>query len=229
MKKIILLLFVLFITNKSFAQQTSFNTELSKFCAQALKDTNTINTERKILLNKIAQELINKKYVLFTCKTNSRRTQLLQAWAQASFMYSGLFNKFSLSTGDIITEVYPEVSNVLQASGFYCSYVDDGENKGYLVSVSKDMPINIILSKNYFGIIDTTYIVIVDVCFEEETSNITSSSPHYDLPYQSPSIYDRTPLEKKKYAELNKTIAIEMMYLAQKTKQLLIAQNKQAK
>jgi hypothetical protein len=39
------------------------------------------------------------------------------------------------------------------------------------------------------------------------------------LPYQSPTIFDKTAMEKMKYAELNKTIAIEMMYLAQKTKE----------
>ena len=218
MKKIILA-FLLLSISSTFAQQNSINKKLNDFCTDALSQTANIPAERKLLLDNLATEMANKKYIIFTCKTNSRRTLLLQAWTQAAFVYTGLFNKFALSTGDTVTEVYSEIANVLSTSGFYCSKTENGNDKGYLISINDELPINIILSKNYFGTIDTTHIVITNICAQNEISNIAITTKHLKLPYQSPAIFDKTELEKSKYAELNKTIAIEMLYLAQKTKE----------
>jgi hypothetical protein len=44
------------------------------------------------------------------------------------------------------------------------------------------------LSKNYFGTIDTRHIVIANVCVSNENSNIASTTKHFSLPYQSPLI-----------------------------------------
>jgi hypothetical protein len=200
------------------AQQNSFNKTLASFCAEALSKADSIAPARKQLLDNLAEEMTYKRYLMFTCKTNSRRTLLLQAWSQTAFIYMGLYNKFAISTGDTITEVYPEIANVLTASGFYCSKAVNGEEQGYLISVNKELPINIMLSKNYFGSIDTKHIVIANICGKNETSSIAATAKHFTLPYQSPLIYDGTAMEKIKYAELNKTIAIEMMYLAQQIK-----------
>lgn len=218
MKRILLILLLLSST-LSFAQQNNFNKKLYNFCTDALSQTDKIAADRKLLLDKLAEEMTYKRYVMFTCKTNSRRTLLLQAWTQAAFLYTGLFNKFALSTGDTVTEVYSEIANVLRASGFYCNKAENGDDKGYLISINEELPINIILSKNYFGTIDTTHIVITNICADKEQSKIALNTKHFILPYQNPTIYDKTELEKLKYEELNKTIAIEMMYLAQKIKE----------
>jgi len=218
MKTFLFALLVLSISS-SQAQQSNFNERLYNFCTDALGQIDKIPAERKVLLDNLAAEMTGKRHILFTCKTNSRRTLLLQAWAQAAFLYTGLFNKFALSSGDTITEVYPKIANVLMASGFYCSYAQNGSDKGYIISINDEYPINIILSKNYFGTIDTSHTVIANICADNELSNISLNAKHFNLPYQSPSIYDKTEVEKLKYTELNKTIAIEMMYLAQKTKE----------
>ena len=218
MKKILLAL-LLHSFSSTYAQQNNFNKKLYNFCTDALSQTSNIAADRKLLLDNLAAEMADKKYIMFTCKTNSRRTLLLLAWTQAAFVYTGLFNKFALSTGDTVTEVYPEIANVLSASGFYCNKTENGNDKGYLISINEELPINIILSKNYFGTIDTRHIVITNICAENERSNIADNTKHFDLPYQNPTIFDKTELEKQKYTELNKTIAIEMMYLAQKTKE----------
>lgn len=209
---------LLLMSTVAIAQQNNFNKTLANFCAEALNKTNTISPARKLLLDNLAEEMTYKRYVMFTCKTNSRRTLLLQAWSQTAFIYLGLYNKFAISTGDTITEVYPEIANVLSTSGFYCSKAENGGEQGYLISVNNKLPINIMLSKNYFGAIDTKYIVIANICGPNESSNIASTTKHFNLPYQSPVVYDGTEIEKSKYAELNKTIAIEMMYLAQQIK-----------
>jgi hypothetical protein len=222
----LLLALLLLCYSIGMAQQNHFNNNLYNFCTNALNQTSSISAERKVLLDNLAAEMVNKRHILFTCKTNSRRTLLLQAWAQAAFLYMGLFNKFALSAGDTITEIYPRIANVLISSGFYCRYAENGSDKGYIISINDEYPINIILSKNYFGVIDTSHIVIANICTTNEHSNIALSAKHYNLPYQSPSVFDKTEIEKIKYDELNQTIAIEMMYLAQKTKENLVKATK---
>ena len=218
MKKNLFAILIL-INTTLLAQQNNFNKKLYNYCTEALSQTANISSERKALLDLLAEAMVNKRHILFTCKTNSRRTLLLQSWAQTAFLYTGLYNKFALSTGDTITEVYPEIATVLTNAGFYCSKAENGADKGYVISINDELPINIILSKNYFGSIDTSHIVITNICAENEYSNIAVNTKHFKLPYQSPVIYDKTEAEKLKYNKLNYTIAIEMMYLAQKTKE----------
>ena len=228
MKKIISL-FLLLIIHTAYAQQTRFNEKLDKFCVQSIKESETIPVDRKTMLDQIAKELSEKKYILFTCQTNSRRTILLQAWAQTSFIYYGLYNKFAFSIGDTVTAVYPEVADILRESGFTCNKLANENSNGYVISISEELPVNIVLSKDFLGTIDTAKGVVVSICYNGEHSNIASTLKHINLPYQSPTTFENTPEEKKKYTELNKQIACEMFYVAQKTKEHIIKNIKSSK
>lgn len=85
MKKILLAL-LLHSFSSTYAQQNNFNKKLYNFCTDALSQTSNIAADRKLLLDNLAAEMADKKYIMFTCKTNSRRTLLLQAWTQAAFV-----------------------------------------------------------------------------------------------------------------------------------------------
>jgi hypothetical protein len=154
---------------------------------------------------------------------------LLQAWAQTSFIYYGLYHTFAFSIGDTVTQVHPDVANVLKESGFTCNKLTDENSNGYIISISEELPINILLSKDHLGTIDTAKGVVVSICYEGEHSHIAATVKHINLPYQSPVMFENTPEEKKKYTELNKQIAAEMFYLAQKTKELIIRNVKSSK
>jgi hypothetical protein len=216
MKKIWLLLaaqlFLLIVT----AQQTRFNKDLDKFCKSSLAEVKGISTERKLELESIARQLVKKKYVLFTCQTNSRRTVLLQVWAQTAFYYYGLFDKLSFSIGDTVTGIYPGVMGVLSRSGFYCMPGGNSEHTGYMVAVNKQYPQNLLLSKKELGTIDTDKGVVVNICESSEQSHIAAANIHSNLPYQSPVKYESTLQEKARYMALNRQIAREMLYLASK-------------
>lgn len=219
MKKILFVCLLLAI-KCGYAQQTQFNAVLDENCKQALNDT--VSDERKALLEDVAQQLVNKKYILFTCKTNSRRTLFLQAWAQTSFIYFGMYNKFAFSIGDTITQVYPLVVDVLRESGFSCTKMESGATQGYIISINEEIPANIILSKDDLGTIDTAQGVVVSICYEGEHSDIASSTKHVNLPYQSPTVFEGTPEENEKYHALNKQISAEMFYLSRRLKELII-------
>jgi len=228
MKKLIIA-FLLLTFKIGYSQQNHFNDALNKFCTESIKESAAIPAERKAILDKIAEELSQKKYILFTCHTNSRRTLLLQAWAQTSFIYYGLYHTFAFSIGDTATQVHPDVANVLKESGFTCTKITDESSNGYIISISEDLPINILLSKDHLGTIDTVKGVVVNICYAGEHSNIASTVKHINLPYQSPVVFENTPEEKKKYNELNKQIAAEMFYMTQKTKELIVTNTKPSK
>ena len=99
-------LLVLLFTAFQFtqAQENRFNSELDKFCKTSIKEFKNISKERKVVLDEMANQLARKKYVVFTCKTNSRRTLMLQVWAQTAFYYYSILGKYAFSIGDTITE-----------------------------------------------------------------------------------------------------------------------------
>ena len=204
----------------AYSQKVRFNAELDRFCKTSLAKTSTIPKERKAILDDIAKRLVNKKYILFTCKTNSRRTIMLQVWAQTAFYYYGLYNKLAFSMGDTVTGVYPEVTTVLMESGFYCRGSLQDHPEGYLISVNEELPDNLLQSKNELGKVDTSKGQVINICYTPaEQSSLATTPGHIDLPYQSPTPYDKTPQEKLKYAELNRQISVEMLYMAGKVRE----------
>ena len=222
-KKIFFVLAIL-LTAVQFthAQEHRFNSELDKFCKTTIKEFKSISKERKTVLDGMAEQLAKKKYVVFSCKTNSRRTLMLQVWAQTAFYYYGVHGKYAFSIGDTITSVYAGVAEILTEAGFYCTYQRNGEPSGYIISISKEYPLNMLSSKNKVGTIDTAKGVLVNICFDvNEQSNVAAANGHLDLPYQSPTQFENTPKEKETYEALNKQIAVEMLYLAKRTKGIM--------
>ena len=221
MKKGILLLTALINILFSYGQQIRFNDELDEFCKTSIREFSSIPVERKIILENTAELLSKKQYILFTCQTNSRRTLLLQVWAQTAFYYYGL-NKTSFSIGDTISSIYPGIVNIFKESGFTYNEFRNEDSKGYMISTSKKYPKNIIVPKKDLGKIDTSKVLLVSICFTGEKSVLASNTPHLNIPYESPKSFEKTPNETQKYFVLNKQISIEMFYLAQKTKEFII-------
>ncbi len=216
MKQVVLVLMAQLFFMAAQAQQTRFNKDLDKFCKSSLTEVKDIPGERKIELENIARQLVKKKYILFTCQTNSRRTVLLQVWAQTAFYYYSLYDKVSFSIGDTVTGIYPGVASVLSRSGFYCATGGNSEQYGYMVSVNKQYQQNLLLSKKDLGTIDTDKGIVVNICYGAEPSNISATNIHSNLPYQSPVKFESTLQEKARYMSLNRQIAREMLYLASK-------------
>lgn len=222
MKKIFLVFIVQILAfTTAHSQENRFNLELDKYCKITIKEFRTIPKERKAILNNMAEHLAKKKYIVFTCKTNSRRTLLLQVWAQTSFYYYGVFGKYAFSIGDTVTGVYPGVIDVLRESGFYCTNQKNVVPNRYVISISEEYPINMLSSKNEVGTIDTAKGVVVNICSDNEQPGITANTGPVNLPYQSPTLFEKTPQEKEKYRVINHQIALEMLYLAERTKAVI--------
>jgi hypothetical protein len=72
---------------------------------------------------------------------------LLQVWSQTAFYYYGL-NKSSFSIGDTISSIYPGLVTLFKESGFTYHEFGTEDPKGYIISINKKYPKNIIIPKN---------------------------------------------------------------------------------
>jgi hypothetical protein len=221
-KRVIILFSLLSLHCLLKAQENRFNVKLDKFCRSAIQSFKTISPERKRMLDNIARNLADKRYVVFVCNTNSRRTQLLQVWAQTAFYYYGLYDKHAFSFGDTIIPVHPRVAWVLEQAGFYVNNLISVDPNGYMISSSTEFPQNVLSSKNDVGTIDTTIGLVVNICTAVEESESTIGKSGIHLPYQSPIPAENTILEKDKYRHLNHQIAVEMLYLGARTRELAL-------
>lgn len=217
-----LLVFVLcLLAIATNAQENRFTSKLDKYCKQLIQSYRAVPEERKQVLDLMANDLVDKRYIVFTCKTNSRRTVLLQVWAQTGFYYYGLADRNAFSIGDTVTPVYSGVANVLSEVGFYVSRLANADPNGYMISISKDFPESIVSSKAMLGTIDTTLGIVVNICDEKEPSGNAAKYSTVHLPYSSPTPFEKTVREKLKYKQLNHRIALEMLYLSYRIKELL--------
>ncbi|MBI2272074.1 MAG: hypothetical protein HYU69_17175 [Bacteroidetes bacterium] len=219
--KRILMLFALTATVVTYSQKLRFNKSLNRFCETATREYFAIPAGRKEILDKLADEIAHKRNIIFTCRTNTRRTQFLQTWMQTAFYYYGIFNKMAFSYGDTVSEVYPEVISVLKKSGFAFSE-STTKPKAYVFYISEQYQKHGIYPKTISGTIDTSNSVVVSICFAGEPVSSLSSDA-MNLPYQSPTVFEKTPQEKSKYSDLNKQIAVEMLYLAEKARGIIMS------
>jgi hypothetical protein len=91
-----------------------------------------------------------------------------------------------------------------------------------MISSSTEFPQNVLSSKNDVGTIDTTIGLVVNICTEVEESESTIGKSGIHLPYQSPIPAENTIREKDKYRHLNHQIAVEMLYLGARTRELAL-------
>lgn len=198
----------------SNAQGIRFNKKLDRFCISAIHSSRTIPADRKAELENAAEQLSTRKYIVFSCHTNSRRTLMLQVWSQTAFFWYGLFDTYAFSAGDTVTPVYSGVAKALERSGFLCNKLITADPNGYVISLNSDYPINILNSKNEVGTIDTAKGVVVNICEAEEIPGLLAKVARINLPYNNLKAYEGTTREKSKYAAMNFKVATEMFFLA---------------
>lgn len=215
-----LTLFALATSLVAFSQKLRFNKSLNRFCENTTKEFAHIPSDRREILDKLATEVAHKRNIIFTCRTNTRRTQLLQTWMQTAFYYYSIFNKMAFSYGDTVSEVYPEVISVLKKSGFTFSE-SSTKPRVYVFYISEQYQKHGIYPKAITGAIDTSKSLVVSICLAGEPVSSLSSDA-INLPYQSPTVFEKTPQEKQKYSDLNKQIAVEMLYLAEKARDIIL-------
>lgn len=205
--------------------------QLEKYINQKVKPAIVnIAEERKSDLNKLAKninEKISKKEpakLIFICTHNSRRSQMIQIWAQTAAYYFNIKEVYTFSGGMESTAFDPRAVAAMKRAGFA---IEDsrGENPHYLVKYSgHEYPIES-FSKKYNDTENPQkgfYAVMTCSQADAACPIVPGAEERFSISYEDPKEADNTLEETKKYDERCLQIASEIFYLFSKVNQLKI-------
>ena len=190
-------------------------------------DFNTINSDRKAILQPLVDYIISKAEnheivrLNFICTHNSRRSHLAQIWAQAAATYYGVEKVYSYSGGTEVTALFPQVAETLKDSGFVTTMIAKGDNPVYAIKSSANEHPVIAFSKQYdnnFNPADNFAAILTCTQADSGCPFITGAEKRISISYEDPKIYDGTPEQSVQYRQRSLEIAIEMFYIFSKIK-----------
>ena len=189
-------------------------------CEILSKNFKEISSERKILLEKLAnhiQEKLNSNKeinLVYVCTHNSRRSHLGQVWAKVAADFYG-FKINTFSAGTEATAFNQNAIDALISAGFRVEKLDETSNPKYEVIFGEGKS-NICFSKT---IDDKTLpkenFVAVMTCgdADENCPFIPGCDLRIGTTYFDPKSYDNTVLQNEKYTERSNQIAMECLYV----------------
>lgn len=189
-------------------------------CEILSKNFKEISSERKILLEKLAnhiQEKLNSNKeinLVYVCTHNSRRSHLGQVWSKVAADFYG-FTINTFSAGTEATAFNQNAIDALISAGFRVVKLDETSNSKYEVIFGEGKS-NICFSKT---IDDETLpkenFVAVMTCgdADENCPFIPGCDLRIGTTYFDPKSYDNTVLQNEKYTERSNQIAMECLYV----------------
>lgn len=196
------------------------NQTIKNRCEILSKNFKEISSERKILLEKLAnhiQEKLNSNKeinLVYVCTHNSRRSHLGQVWAKVAADFYG-FTINTFSAGTEATAFNQNAIDALISTGFRVEKLDETSNPKYEVIFGEGRS-NICFSKT---IDDKTLpkenFVAVMTCgdADENCPFIPGCDLRIGTTYFDPKSYDNTVLQNEKYTERSNQIAMECLYV----------------
>lgn len=196
------------------------NQNIKTRCEIISKNFKEINTERKIVLEKLAshiQEKLNSGKeinLVYVCTHNSRRSHLGQVWARVGADFYG-FNINTYSAGTEATAFNQNAINALIFAGFEVKKLDESKNPKYEVRFGENKS-NFCFSKT---IDDETLpkenFVAVLTCgdADENCPFIPGCDLRIGTTYFDPKSFDNSILQDEKYTERSNQIAMECLYV----------------
>ncbi len=203
------------------------NQKLQHYCESLTKDFDKIPAERKELLGKIAQYIIEKRKsgkavnLIYICTHNSRRSHFGQIWAHVASKFYKIEGVNTFSGGTEFTAFNINAINAAKRAGFEVKPINIEKNTTYhLVFDEKEAPI-VCFSKVYddprnpqkeFAAIMTCSDA------EENCPFIPGVELRIGTTYDDPKAFDNTPQQDEKYDERCRQIALETFYAFSKVK-----------
>ena len=197
--------------------------KLEKFKEDCVASFNKIEDERVVILDSIVKFLAEKvksrgsASIQFICTHNSRRSQLSQVWMEAAMTHYAMNDVQVFSGGTEVTAFHANALNALANVGMKIIPLSEGANPVnairyelavrpvYTFSKTFDHAAN---PMNSFGAVMN--------CHHADTNcpYIPNAENRFNLWYGDPGQFDNTPSQDKMYADVNRQIAIEQLYIA---------------
>ena len=172
---------------------------------QALVDfiQTKVNNQQEIRLN-------------FICTHNSRRSHLVQIWAQTAAAHFNIKNVFCYSGGTEATAMFPTVAQTLENQGFKIKTISEGNNPVYTIKYTENEHPIIAFSKTYDDNFNPkTEFAAIMTCSQADGGCpfISGAKKRIPITFDDPKEFDNTPQQAKKYEERSLQIATEMFYV----------------
>jgi protein-tyrosine-phosphatase len=195
---------------------------ISTYVQSLSAEFNSIPEARKIILDKLAKYIAEKKAkglavsLVYICTHNSRRSHFGQIWATVAANYYGIKNITSYSGGTEATAFNTNAINALKRIGFIVKPITSEENTTYHVFYDDLESPSICFSKVYDhpGNPQTNFAAIM-TCGEAEENCpfIPGVELRIATTYNDPKESDNTPQQDATYDERCKQIALETFYV----------------
>jgi arsenate reductase len=188
-------------------------------------DTNSISEARKQVLRPLlnyVQEKTSKNQDIrlnFICTHNSRRSHLLQVWAQTMAYHFGTENVFCYSGGTAATAMFAKVAETLKNTGFEIQMLSEGANPVYSIKYAENEHPIIGFSKRYDdGFNPSSLFCAIMACSQADDGCplIAGAEKRIPITFEDPKAFDDTPQQTEKYRERSLQIATEMFYVFSK-------------
>ncbi len=197
------------------------NTKIKHLCDQLSQQFESIPFERKVLLEKIAAYIQQKKdtnlpiQLIYVCTHNSRRSHFGQIWAAVSAEYFGVNDVSTFSGGTEATAFNPNAIQALRGLGFDITSIDSSSNPRHEVDFGGSKP-SVCFSKVYDDASNpTSNFAAIMTCgdAEENCPFIPGVELRIGTTYDDPKMFDGTDLQNEKYKERALQIGLETFYL----------------
>lgn len=189
-------------------------------------ELSTIPQERQETLHKLQNYLQDELEegesvnLNFICTHNSRRSQLCQIWAYTAALYYNVDKIRTFSGGTEVTAFHSNAVRALKETGFHIFEQKRETNPEYTVSPAQGAKPVTCFSKVYNDPANAKPFAAVMTCAdaEENCPFIPEAAARFLLKYEDPKQADGTAFEAQAYAERNRQIATEMLFLFSKIK-----------
>ncbi len=185
----------------------------------------TISSERIAVLQPLVEYIQNKVdnhqevRLNFICTHNSRRSHLVQIWAQTMAFQFGIKNVFCYSGGTEATAMFPKVAETLSNQGFQIQKVSEEQNPVYAIKFAANQLPIICFSKAYFDDFNPkNNFAAILTCnnADEGCPMVFGAEARIPIKYDDPKAFDGTPEMNEKYLERSMQIASEMYFIFSK-------------
>ncbi|MCK6648032.1 MAG: protein-tyrosine-phosphatase [Bacteroidia bacterium] len=202
---------------------------IKQYCDNLVKEFQLIPQERKAILDKISQYIIQKRNdnkpinLVYICTHNSRRSHFGQVWAHVAASYYGIKNVNTYSGGTEETIFNVNAINALKRVGFVIKPINGEKNTTYHVFHNDKETPSICYSKVYNDVKNpqSEFAAIMTCSDAEENCPFLSGVElRVGTTYDDPKAFDDTPQQDAKYDERCKQIALETLFIFSRVKQM---------
>lgn len=202
--------------------------EIKEHCDQLVTQFGNIPKERKKLLNRISEYIIERKKadqpvnLVYICTHNSRRSHFGQVWSAVAASYYGISGVRTFSGGTEATAFNPNAIHALEQTGFRIRKTTEDANPRYNVRFG-EKEFTTCFSKVYDHPENpVSQFAAIMTCSdaEENCPFIPGVDLRIGTTYDDPKAFDGTPLQDQKYLERSEQIALECLYVFSNVNQL---------